>query len=234
MGTILEVKDLHVRYGSISAVKGISFHVDEGEIVTIIGANGAGKSSTLNCISGIIPYKGDVLLEGKSISSLPPNEIVKLGVVQVPEGRQVFNEFSVLENLQMGAYIYKGPIQDDLEKVYSIFPILRERSSQKAGALSGGEQQMLALGRALMTKPKVLLLDEPSMGLAPVIVNEVFRVIRQINAEGVTIILIEQNAKLALQTSSRAYVLETGEIKMSGNSKDLMNDKRMIDLYLGG
>ncbi len=234
MGTVLEVKDLHVHYGSISAVKGISFHVDEGEIVTIIGANGAGKSSTLNCISGIIPYKGDVLLEGKSIASLPANEIVKRGVVQVPEGRQVFNEFSVLENLQMGAYIHKGPIQADLEKVYSIFPILRERSSQKAGALSGGEQQMLALGRALMTKPKVLLLDEPSMGLAPVIVNEVFRVIRQINSEGVTIILIEQNAKLALQTSSRAYVLETGEIKMSGSSKDLMNDKRMIDLYLGG
>ena len=234
MGKLLEVENLSVHYGNISAVKGISFHVDEGEMIAIIGANGAGKSSTLNSISGIVPHSGKILFNGQDISQLPPNDIVKLGICQVPEGRQVFSGFTVLENLIMGAYTRKDDYTKDLEENFRIFPILKERLNQKAGALSGGEQQMLVLARALMAKPKLLMLDEPSMGLAPVIVNDVFRVIREVNASGVTVILIEQNAKLAMRTATRAYVLETGEIKMDGYCKDLMSDKRMVDIYLGG
>ncbi len=233
---MLQVKDLHVNYGAIRALMGISFEVKENEIVTLIGANGAGKSTTLRSISGLIaPANGKILFEGKEIQGTPPHEIVKLKLSQVPEGRHVFPVMTVLENLEMGASVRKDKkaIKEDIEKVYGRFPILKERKSQLAGTLSGGEQQMLAIGRALMSRPKLLLLDEPSMGLAPMLVQEIFNIIEDINSTGTTILLVEQNAKMALSVADRAYVLETGEITMSGTSEELSQDDAIQKAYLG-
>ena len=234
--TILSVKDLKVNYGGIEAVKGISFDVPKGSVVTLIGANGAGKSTTLKAIAGLVkPASGSISFKGESITGKDPSLIVSKGIVLVPEGRRVFARMSVDENLRMGANIIKdrAQIKQDLERVYDIFPRLRERMKQQAGTLSGGEQQMLALGRALMTNGSLLMLDEPSMGLAPIIVEEIFKIIRQINESGTSILLIEQNAFLALTTASHAYVLETGKITMQGKSSDLLADKRVKDAYLG-
>ena len=232
----LEIRDLHVSYGGIRALKGIDLTVEEGQIVTLIGANGAGKSTTLRAISGLQkPQSGSILYGGEELVGLPAKEIVRRGIIHVPEGRRVFARMSVDENLRMGANIIKdrAQIKQDLERVYDIFPRLRERMKQQAGTLSGGEQQMLALGRALMTNGSLLMLDEPSMGLAPIIVEEIFKIIRQINESGTSILLIEQNAFLALTTASHAYVLETGKITMQGKSSDLLADKRVKDAYLG-
>ena len=228
--SMLEVKDLHVSYGAIKAVQGISFEMEQGETVALIGSNGAGKSTTLRTISGLEKAKsGSIVFQGQELTKLKPHQIVELGIAHVPEGRRVFARMSVDENLRMGANIIKdrAQIKQDLERVYDIFPRLRERMKQQAGTLSGGEQQMLALGRALM------MLDEPSMGLAPIIVEEIFKIIRQINESGTSILLIEQNAFLALTTASHAYVLETGKITMQGKSSDLLADKRVKDAYLG-
>ena len=233
--SMLEVKDLHVSYGAIKAVQGISFEMEQGETVALIGSNGAGKSTTLRTISGLEKAKsGSIVFQGQELTKLKPHQIVELGIAHVPEGRRVFARMSVDENLRMGANIIKdrAQIKQDLERVYDIFPRLRERMKQQAGTLSGGEQQMLALGRALMTNGR-LMLDEPSMGLAPIIVEEIFKIIRQINESGTSILLIEQNAFLALTTASHAYVLETGKITMQGKSSDLLADKRVKDAYLG-
>ena len=233
---MLEVKDLHVSYGAIKAVQGISFSLEEGETVALIGSNGAGKSTTLRTISGLEKAKsGSIVFQGHELTKLKPHQIVQLGIAHVPEGRRVFARMSVDENLRMGANIVtdKAKIKQDLERVYEIFPRLKERQKQQAGTLSGGEQQMLALGRALMTNGSLLMLDEPSMGLAPIIVEDIFRIIRQINESGTSILLIEQNAFLALRTASHAYVLETGRITMEGKSEDLLADKRVKDAYLG-
>ena len=234
--SMLEVKDLHVSYGAIKAVQGISFEMEQGETVALIGSNGAGKSTTLRTISGLEKAKsGSIVFQGQELTKLKPHQIVELGIAHVPEGRRVFARMSVDENLRMGANIIKdrAQIKQDLERVYDIFPRLRERMKQQAGTLSGGEQQMLALGRALMTNGSLLMLDEPSMGLAPIIVEEIFKIIRQINESGTSILLIEQNAFLALTTASHAYVLETGKITMQGKSSDLLADKRVKDAYLG-
>lgn len=233
---ILEVKDLHVYYGGIHALKGLSFDVREGEIVSLIGANGAGKTTTLRAISGILPLKGSVHLRGRELKGLAPHEIVRLGVAHSPEGRGVFPNLTVLENLEMGAYIRsdRDGIRRDMDHCFTLFPRLKERLSQKAGTLSGGEQQMLAMSRALMTKPTLLMLDEPSLGLAPLIVAQIFEIVKQVNKEGVTILLVEQNARMALEVSNRAYVVETGKITLAGSGAELMNDKRVIDCYLGG
>ena len=233
---MLEVKDLFVSYGMIEAVKGVSFHLNEGEIVTLIGSNGAGKSTILRTISGLEPAKsGSIKLLGQELTRKPAHKIVEAGVAHVPEGRRVFPRLSVQENLRLGANLItdKAFINQELEKVFEIFPRLKERCRQLAGTLSGGEQQMLALGRALMTDGKLLLLDEPSMGLAPIIVEDIFRIIKQINEAGTSILLIEQNAYLALNTASRAYVLETGKITISGNAQELLNDDRVREAYLG-
>lgn len=233
---ILEVSDLNVYYGGIHAIKGLSFDVRPGEIVSLIGANGAGKTSTLRAISGILPYKGTISLGGRSLTGLPPHEIVKLGVAHSPEGRGVFPNLTVLENLEMGAYIRKDRdgIKKDLEHCFTLFPRLKERISQKSGTLSGGEQQMLAMSRALMTKPTLLMLDEPSLGLAPLVVAQIFEIIKQVNQEGMTILLVEQNARMALEVSHRAYVVETGKITLSGTGASLIRDSRVIASYLGG
>jgi branched-chain amino acid transport system ATP-binding protein len=233
---MLEVKDLHVSYGAIKAVQGISFHLNKGEIVALIGSNGAGKSTVLRTISGLERSKsGSVRFEGAELTKMKPHKIVERGIAHVPEGRRVFAGLTVTENLKMGANLIVSPLQvrDSMEKVFEIFPRLKEREKQKAGTLSGGEQQMLALGRALMTNGKLLMLDEPSMGLAPIIVEDIFRVIRKINETGTSILLIEQNAFLALKTASRAYVLETGKISMEGDAGDLLVDERVKNAYLG-
>ncbi|MCI8275614.1 MAG: ABC transporter ATP-binding protein [Lachnospiraceae bacterium] len=233
---MLEVKDLKVSYGAIQAVQGVSFRLDQGEIVALIGSNGAGKSTILRTISGLERAKGgSVVFEGGELTKLKAHKIVERGIAHVPEGRRVFPGLTVTENLRMGANLIqdKAKIAENLGKVFEIFPRLKERERQQAGTLSGGEQQMLALGRALMTEGKLLMLDEPSMGLAPIIVEEIFEVIKKINAMGTSILLIEQNAFLALSTASRAYVLETGKITMEGDSKKLLNDDRVKAAYLG-
>lgn len=235
---ILKVDNVKASYGSIVALKGVSLEVYEGEIVTIIGANGAGKTTLLSCISGLMPYKGTITYKGEKLGGkIDSAAIVGRGVIQIPEGRQIFPELTVHQNLMMGAYSRKkgDNIQSELDEVYMLFPRLTERREQKGGSLSGGEQQMLAMGRAIMAKPKLLLMDEPSMGLAPIVVADIFKTIRKLNQEmGVTIILIEQNARLALKTANRAYVLETGSIGLHGDAKALANDPKIRDLYLGG
>ena len=233
----LEIKDLHVHYSKIEAIKGISVVVNQGEIVTLIGANGAGKTTTLKTISGLRPLSsGSIIFDGEDISKLPAHERVKRGISQAPEGRGIFPGMTVLENLEMGKYHLKmraSEMSEDLEKVYTLFPRLKERISQTGGTLSGGEQQMLAIGRALMARPKVLLLDEPSMGLAPQMIANIFRIITEINKQGVTILLVEQNAQQALQRAHRAYVLETGIITKEAKAKDLLNDPNVKSAYLG-
>ncbi|MFM8447487.1 MAG: ABC transporter ATP-binding protein [Candidatus Nanopelagicaceae bacterium] len=233
----LEIKDLHVHYGKIEAIKGISVTVNQGEIVTLIGANGAGKTTTLKTISGLRPVSsGQILFDGQDISKVPAHQRVHLGISQAPEGRGIFPGMTVLENLEMGKYHLKmkrAEIEADLENVYHLFPRLKERVSQAGGTLSGGEQQMLAIGRALMARPKVLLLDEPSMGLAPQMIANIFRIITEINKQGVTILLVEQNAQQALSRAHRAYVLETGSITKEANAKDLLNDPHVKSAYLG-
>ena len=234
--SMLEVKDLQVYYGVIQALKGISFHVEQGEVIALIGANGAGKTTTLHTITGLLaPKSGSVLFEGKDITKVPAHKIVSMGMAHVPEGRRVFAELSVYENLKMGAYTRKDKkeIEESLANVYKRFPRLEERKNQMAGTLSGGEQQMLAMGRALMSKPKIILMDEPSMGLSPIFVNEIFDIIRAVSESGTTVLLVEQNAKKALSISDRAYVLETGTITMSGKAKDLLEDEAVKKAYLG-
>ena len=235
---LLAVRDLKLAYGGIGAVKGINFYVDRGELVTLIGANGAGKTSTLKVISGLLkPSAGSIHFDGDSISGRPAYELAQLGVGLVPEGRGVFARMTILENLQMGAYIRQGnqdlAIANDLESVLSLFPRLRERKDQLAGTLSGGEQQMLAIARAMMAKPKLLLLDEPSMGLAPLMVEAIFSVIQNLSKEGMTILLVEQNARLALSMANRAYVMESGEITIQGSAQELLHDERVRKAYLG-
>ena len=235
---ILEVNDLNVYYGEINAIKNISFEIKKGEIVTLIGANGAGKTSTLHAVSGLLPLKsGEVSLNGVNITGMEAHKLVTKGMAHVPEGRRIFTELTVLENLEMGAYTRndKDGIKDDLEKMFVLFPRLAERKKQLAGTMSGGEQQMLAIARALMSKPTILLMDEPSMGLAPLLVQEIFKIIERINKEeGVTILLVEQNAHMALSVANRAYVLETGEIIKEGAGKDLLDDPDIKKAYLGG
>ena len=234
---MLEVKDLEVYYGAIHAVKGISLRVEDGQIVTLIGSNGAGKSTTLHTISGLIkPRSGNILFDGTDITGTPAHKIVASGLVQVPEGRHVFANMSVMENLDMGAYLRKDKdgIEKDKEKVFELFPRLFERKNQLSGTLSGGEQQMLAMGRALMERPRVLLLDEPSMGLAPLLVKEIFSIIKTINEEGTTVLLVEQNANMALSIADYAYVLETGRITLSGPAADLSASEAVRKAYLGG
>lgn len=234
---MLKVNDINVYYGAIHALKGISVDVTEGQIVTLIGANGAGKSTILRTISGLLRAKtGDVLFEGKSVAALPAEEIVKRGIVQVPEGRRIFANMTVEENLELGAYIRsdKEGIRKDIQKVFERFPRLLERRKQVAGTLSGGEQQMLAIGRSLMTQPRLLLLDEPSMGLAPLLVKEIFSIIKEINAGGTTILLVEQNANMALSIAHQAYVLETGRITLAGSAKELSESEAVRKAYLGG
>ena len=233
---LLELDNVRTHYGNIRALKGISLQVDEGDIVCLIGANGAGKSTSLMTISGILtPVQGDIFYLGESIVDLHPHEIVQMGICQVPEGRMIFPLLSVKENLDLGAYLRKDAdgIKEDYEKVFALFPLLRERQNQHGGTLSGGEQQMLAIGRALMGRPRLLLLDEPSLGLAPILVESIFKIIRQINAQGTTILLVEQNAQLALQISHRAYVLETGEITLKGPSEELIENEQVRKAYLG-
>ncbi|MFM2045953.1 MAG: hypothetical protein RL383_30 [Actinomycetota bacterium] len=235
---LLEVNDLHVFYGRIEAIKGISFTVGEGEIVTLIGANGAGKTTTLRTVSGVRGVaQGSVIFEGRDITKIPPHERVKMGICQAPEGRGIFPGMTVLENLEMGAYTRTGKdayTQSELEHVFSLFPRLQERVGQLGGTLSGGEQQMLAIGRALMSKPRLLLLDEPSMGLAPMLIAQIFEIIKRINAEGVSVLLVEQNATQALRTAHRAYVLETGYVVKEGSGSALLDDPTVRAAYLGG
>jgi len=233
---LLSVEDLSISYGAISAVKGISFDVNEGEIVTLIGANGAGKSSTLRGISGILPYKGSITYRGQNLHKIPADKIVALGIAQVPEGRGIFGNLTVMENLKLATWQRKDKpeISRDYERVFSIFPRLKERQNQLSGTLSGGEQQMLAVGRALMSRGKILLLDEPSMGLAPVLVRDIFRVLKEINQAGTTILLVEQNAYMALRLANRGHVLETGRIILSGTGQELLGNPRVKEAYLGG
>ncbi len=234
--SMLEVKDLHVSYGAIKAVQGVSFSMEEGETVALIGSNGAGKSTILRTISGLERAKsGSIQFQGTELTKMKPHKIVELGIAHVPEGRRIFPKMTVTENLRLGANLIKdqSTIRSSMDEVFEIFPRLRERRKQMAGTLSGGEQQMLALGRALMTKGSLLMLDEPSMGLAPIIVEDIFRIIRQINEAGTSILLIEQNAFLALQTAKHAYVLETGRITMQGPCEDLLKDERVKEAYLG-
>ena len=233
---MLEVKDLEVCYGMIQAIKGISFEVNEGEVIALIGANGAGKTTTLHTITGLLsPKSGSVIFNGQDITKIPAHKIVSLGMAHVPEGRRVFAQFTVLQNLKMGAYTRtdKSEIEESLEMVYKRFPRLEERKNQLAGTLSGGEQQMLAMGRALMSRPKIILMDEPSMGLSPILVNEIFDIIQSVSASGTTVLLVEQNAKKALAIADRAYVLETGKIVLDGDAKVLMNDDSIKKAYLG-
>ncbi len=233
---MLTVSNLEVYYGSIHAVKGISFEVNEGEVVTLIGANGAGKSTTLKTISAMMrPKSGSVQFEGRSLVGIRPHAIVSLGMAHCPEGRRIFQQMTVQENLEMGAYTRpKAEIAVSMEEVYALFPRLKERFRQVAGTMSGGEQQMLAMGRAMMSKPRLLMLDEPSMGLAPLLVEEIFRIIRELNKTGVTILLVEQNARMALAIADRGYVLETGKIIATAPAKELLNDEAVKKAYLGG
>jgi branched-chain amino acid transport system ATP-binding protein len=233
---MLELRDVHSYYGNIHALKGISFTVEDGEIVTLIGANGAGKSTTLRTIQGLMrPRQGTVILNGVALEKLPTDQIVAQGVSQAPEGRQIFPRMTVLENLEMGAYQRKDKdgIQKDLNRVFELFPRLKERIKQAGGTLSGGEQQMLAMGRAMMARPKVLMLDEPSMGLAPILVEQIFDIVKEINEQGTTILLVEQNAMMALSVANRGYVLEVGHIVLEGTGEELMNNKQVQDTYLG-
>ena len=231
---ILSIKDLKVNYGGIEAVKGISFDVPEGSIVTLIGANGAGKSSTLRTVAGLVkPKSGAIEFKGENITGKSSIDIVKRGITLVPEGRRIFPDLTVLENLKIGAYLRKDDLKSDIEWVYSLFPRLKERAWQAGGTLSGGEQQMLAVGRALMSRPKLMMMDEPSLGLAPIVVRDIFKIIREINKKGVTILLIEQTANMALQTADYAYVLETGRISMSGTGAELLANEDVKKAYLG-
>lgn len=233
---MLEVKDLCVNYGMIKALKGISFDVNEGEVIALIGANGAGKTTTLHTLTGILHAKsGSIVFEGRELTKTPAHNIVKLGIAHVPEGRRIFQQLTVLDNLKLGAFIRndKDGIAEDMEKIYKRFPRLAERKSQIAGTLSGGEQQMLAMGRALMSRPKMIVMDEPSMGLSPIMVSEIFNIITSIREDGTTVLLVEQNAKKALSIADRAYVLETGKITLSGMASDLINDEKVRKAYLG-
>lgn len=231
---ILKISDLKVNYGGIEAVKGISFDVPEGEIVTLIGSNGAGKSSTLRTIAGLVkPAGGTISLQGEDITGKDPTAIVTKGVTLVPEGRRIFPDMTVLENLKIGAYLRKDDLSDDLNWVFELFPRLKERSWQAGGTLSGGEQQMLAVGRALMSRPRVLMMDEPSLGLAPLVVRDIFSIIQEINKQGVTILLVEQNANMALKTAHLGYVLETGRITLSGSGSELLTNEAVKKAYLG-
>ncbi|MGN1111219.1 MAG: ABC transporter ATP-binding protein [Oscillospiraceae bacterium] len=234
--SMLEIENLEVYYGAINAIKGISFSVEQGEIIALIGANGAGKTTTLHTITGLVPAKhGSVKLNGTDITKIPAHKIVSMGMAHVPEGRRVFAQLTVYENLMLGAYTRKdkAEIAETLERVYERFPRLKERRKQTAGTLSGGEQQMLAMGRALMSKPSIILMDEPSMGLSPLYVSEIFDIITEINKSGTTVLLVEQNAKKALSIANRAYVLETGTIALSGNAKELMDNEQVKKAYLG-
>jgi branched-chain amino acid transport system ATP-binding protein len=233
---LLSVRDLTISYGNIRAIKGISFEVHEGEIVSLIGANGAGKSSTLRGISGMVPYKGTITYRGQDLSGLPADQIVAQGIAQVPEGRGIFGNLTVMENMKLATWQRKdkAEISRDFERVFAIFPRLKERIKQLSGTLSGGEQQMLAVGRALMSRGGMMLLDEPSMGLAPVLVRDIFKVLQEINKTGTTILLVEQNANMALRIAARGYVLETGLITLTGAGRDLLVDPRVKDAYLGG
>ena len=233
---MLTIKDLEVYYGVIQAIKGVSFEVNQGEVIALIGANGAGKTTILHTITGrLAPKNGSVVFEGKELTKMPAHKIVSLGMAHVPEGRRVFADLSVYENLRMGAYTRKdrNEIEETLEKVYQRFPRLKERRNQMAGTLSGGEQQMLAMGRALMSKPKILLMDEPSMGLSPIMVNEIFSIIQEVSDSGTTVLLVEQNAKKALSIADRGYVLETGNIVLEGKASDLLNNDSIKKAYLG-
>lgn len=234
---MLSVENLNVYYGAIHALHDISFHVNTGEIVTLIGANGAGKTSILQSISALIPRRsGAITFDGKDLSHIPAHRLISMGLTQVPEGRRVFATMTVMENLEMGAYIRNGKenLNEEYERIFERLPRLKERRKQAAGTLSGGEQQMLAIGRALMSKPKMLLLDEPSMGLSPILVQEIFSIIQDVNKTGVTVLLVEQNAKMALNIANRAYVLETGQVVMSGDAKELSNNEQVRKAYLGG
>ena len=234
---MLKVEDINVYYGSIHAIKGVSFSVNKGEIVTLIGANGAGKSTTLNTVSGLLRSKtGSITFNGQDLGKIPPHKIVSMGLAQVPEGRRVFLSMTVQENLEMGAYTQKkgDDIDAELEKVFERFPRLKERRRQIAGTLSGGEQQMLAMGRALMSKPELLMLDEPSMGLSPILVDQIFDIVKELNKTGTTILLVEQNAQMALSVADRGYVLETGKIVTSANAQELLNNDAVKKAYLGG
>ena len=233
---MLDIKNLSVSYGAIDAVKGISLHVDDGEIVSLIGANGAGKTTTLHTITELVPAKsGSIVFNGQDLLKTKANKIVTLGMAHVPEGRHVFTRMSVQENLEMGAYSLKDTsyVAEDLDKVYTYFPRLKERRRQLAGTLSGGEQQMVAMGRAIMSRPNTILMDEPSMGLSPKLVKEIFRIIEKLHEEGITVLLVEQNAKMALSIADRAYVLETGRITMEGKASDLLHDEKVRKAYLG-
>src|SRR3954451_22450436 len=231
---MLELQDVHVKYGAVEALKGITLEVNEGEIVTLLGANGAGKTTTLRTISGLLrPSAGRLLFEGRPIDTMPAHDVLTVGIGHVPEGRRVFPRMSVLENLEMGAYAQKGGNKETMERVFQLFPVLAERRTQDGGTLSGGEQQMLAIGRALMSNPRVLLLDEPSMGLAPLIVAKIFEIIKEINDGGMTVLLVEQNAAQALRLARRGYVLETGSIVMSDDAQTLLSDDRVRAAYLG-
>lgn len=233
---LLEVKDIQVYYGMIQALKGVSFEVNEGEVIALIGANGAGKTTTLHTVTGLLRSKsGQIIFDGQDITRIPPHKIVTMGMAHVPEGRRVFSNMTVLQNLKMGAFTRtdKDEIEDTIRKVYKRFPRLEERQGQTAGTLSGGEQQMLAMGRALMSKPRIILMDEPSMGLSPIFVNEIFDIIKEVSESGTTVLLVEQNAKKALSIADRAYVLETGRIILDGDADDLLNDESVQKAYLG-
>lgn len=234
--SLLEVNDIHTYYGNIHALKGISITVNQGEIVTLIGANGAGKSTTLKTISGLLrPRQGEITFAGQAIAGTPAHTVTGLGLVQVPEGRRVFAQMTVYENLEIGAYLRndRAAIKQEMDRIFTLFPRLRERRRQVAGTLSGGEQQMLAMGRAMMSQPRLLLLDEPSMGLAPLLVDTIFETIENLNKNGATILVVEQNARKALQVAHRGYVLQTGTITISGDAQDLLSDPRVIEAYLG-
>lgn len=231
---MLKVENLKVNFGGIEAVKGISFEVHEGEIVTLIGSNGAGKSTTLRAISGLVkPSEGRIIFEGSDITKIGSSEIVGKGITLCPEGRRIFPDMTVLENIKIGAYLRNDDLTNDIEKCHRLFPILKERENQLAGTLSGGEQQMLAVARSLMSRPKIMMLDEPSLGLAPLIVKDIFNILKEINEEGVTILLIEQNANMALRLADKAYVLETGTIAMEGSGKELLDNPKIKEAYLG-
>ena len=231
---MLKVNNLKVNFGGIEAVKGISFEVKEGEIVTLIGSNGAGKSTTLRTISGIVkPAEGSIDFKGTDITKVNSSDIVKMGITLCPEGRRVFPDMTVLENIKIGAFLRQDDLTNDIERCYRLFPILKERNKQLAGTLSGGEQQMLAVARSLMSRPKIMMLDEPSLGLAPLVVQDIFKIIQEINSEGVTILLIEQNANMALRIANKAYVLETGKITMEGTGRELLDNESIKEAYLG-
>jgi len=231
---MLKLESIHTSYGPIEAIRGINLEIGKGEIISLIGSNGAGKSTCLMTISGILkPSSGSILLNDADITGLPPHQIVSLGISQVPEGRRIFSKLTVLENLEMGHFLERGDLKSSLETVYTLFPILKERKSQKGGTLSGGEQQMLAIARALMSGPDILLLDEPSLGLAPILVSKIFKTIQEINSKGVTVLLVEQNAKAALKLSHRGYVIENGTITLQGRSEDLLHNEKVRHAYLG-